>query len=771
MSEKKSFTQVDGVREVVDVLKKADLPRAHNRALVANVFNGEAPFTDEEATENNVDTNVNFLEGTKIALDARGQFYNGFLKPANFFTVDIDLPDSNEAMKAGKIITQKINRPMKKSLAYIETMREQFASVVLHGPGPVVWPNKFSWTPDPFAVGDVLVPDRTRLDMRNLEQFAIRREWTPYELLKMTSGDRTDPGWNQPFARELLRELTDKKYRGESAVDEINLAERPEERAELVKANSLYWASSAVPTLNCWDFFYRDCEDDDGRWQRCIILDDDARSKKGKDKFLYKPTRHLDTDWSRIIHWQFGDAASSPPRRYDTLRSLGWLLYNVLQLQNRLRCRFSDAVFSDLLWFFRVANPTDLDRIQRVDLHHLGILPEGLSILKREERYTPDFNLVNTLFQQNRQLMAESAASYVQNVDDGRQKEMTAAEVLARQNAANAIVSSMLNMAFTYQSFQYAEICRRFLNRQSRDPDVKKFWQEMKREQVPLEALDFERWTVTPERVLGAGNKTIEMLEAQQLMAIRAILDPDAQRLVTHRYILANSDDARLADKLAPLDKPLLPSESIVEGQQAAAVLLMGLDMGIRSGVNRSEYIGAMLQSLGKAVGRVQQRGEMVRDPEELQGLQNLSQHIKQNIQLFEQDTEQKELVRQFEGMLSKLDNFIRGFEQRLAKQIEQRKQEGANGQMDPETQAAIQKDVAITKQKLAAKEAAAAQRLRQREQQFASEEQRKGIELQHRMGREGVEFQTDQALKDADKAMEIRREQAAEAEAEAATE
>lgn len=761
MSDKKSFSQVEAVRDVVQNLKDGDKTRAENRALIATLFNGEPPYTVQEAEENHIETNVNFLEGTKIALDARSQFNNAFLKSSNFFTVEIDLPDSTIALKNEKIVKKAINRIMKRSLAYTETLRGQFASVVLHGIGPVVWPNRDSWCPDPFAVGDVLVPDRTRMDMRNLGYFTIRREWTPYELLKMTHGERVVSGWNMPLVRKLLASLVKKKYEGKGMAYDLNFWERPEEVAELMKENALYWASTAVPTIACWDFYYQDCEDDAGEWKRCIIVEDtEGTDGAEKKQFLYRPDKAYEPEWSRIIHWQFGDSSNTSPARYNALRSLGWLLYSVLQLQNRLRCKFSDAVFENLLQYFRVTNPQDIDRVQRVDLHHLGIWPEGLNSVKNDERYTPSPDLINNLLQQNRQLMAESASSYVSNVDDGRQREMTASEVIARQNAANAIVSSMLNMAFTYQGFQHTEICRRFLNKKSRDKDVIKFHEMMKREQVPAVALEFERWTVTPERVLGAGNKTVEMLEAQQLMAVRGMLDPDAQRIVVHKYVLANSDDARLADRLVPFDKQLLPSETVVEAQQAAGTLLMGLPVGIRSGVNRGEYVGALLQSLAVIVSRVEKSGGVPQSPVEFMGMQNLAQHIAQNIQLFAQDTQAKDQLRQFQSALSKLGNFIRAFGQRLQKEMES-KQNG-NGGADPELIAEIQKDLMLTQQKLRAKEMAAGQRLQQKERQFISEEQRKDMELRNRLAREGAEFGLDQRLKDADKALEIQRETSA---------
>src|SRR5438477_13084745 len=95
---KKNFSQVDAVWAVIQNLKDSDRDRATNRALIAEQFNGEPPWSSAEAQENNIETNVNFLEGPKVALDARGQFYNAFLKPSNFFTVEIDMDDETWAL-------------------------------------------------------------------------------------------------------------------------------------------------------------------------------------------------------------------------------------------------------------------------------------------------------------------------------------------------------------------------------------------------------------------------------------------------------------------------------------------------------------------------------------------------------------------------------------------------------------------------------------------------------------------------------------------------
>jgi len=40
------------------------------------------------------------------------------------------------------------------------------------------------------------------------------------------------------------------------------------------------------------------------------------------------------------VAFQFADLSAVAPFRYHSVRSLGWLLYAVINLQNRLRCKF-----------------------------------------------------------------------------------------------------------------------------------------------------------------------------------------------------------------------------------------------------------------------------------------------------------------------------------------------------------------------------------------------------------------------------------------------
>jgi hypothetical protein len=486
-----NFKDPEKVEEVVKHMRDTDLPRARNRANINSLFNGDPPYSEQEVSENSIETNVNFLEAANIGHNARQQFANAFLKPGNYFTVTVDKGPAHKRQDWGHIITKEINRALKRSPRYLETLRSTFAQVVLHGKGPSLWEDKWDWCPKSYGVEDVLLPSKTLVSLENLDHFAVFCQYTPGTLYRKVNGKQVDPGWNTKLVRQILASMKGKNFEQN---DGANEALSPEKLQERYKANAGYYDSDAVPTIDCWKFFSRDEEDSEGGWNQRMILDS-AVEKAGagvdlnKKEFLYQSKRSYG-ELENLAHFQFADGANVAPFRYHSVRSIGFLLYAVCHLQNRLRCRLTDASFEQLLWYFRMQGADDRERLEKVNLHHLGIIPDGLSFVTGPERFTPNHQFLAMVMSQNRQSMSEASASFTQDVNDGTTKEMTATETMARVNSVNAMVGGMLGLSYTYQGFQYREIGRRFCQKDSPNADVKKFKEACISQGVPEEVLN-----------------------------------------------------------------------------------------------------------------------------------------------------------------------------------------------------------------------------------------------------------------------------------------
>jgi hypothetical protein len=380
-----------------------------------------------------------------------------------------------------------------------------------------------------------------------------------------------------------------------------------------------------------------------------------------------------------------------------------------------------------MLWLFRNVADGDMERMEKIDLVNMGVIPEGLSWVPQSERHVVDYPMLSGAMAMHRQIMSESSAAYTQDVNDGSSKELTATEVMARVNNANALMGSMLTRAYTQQNFQYREIARRFCTIDH--PDCKQFRRKCEADGVdPSVWSNLDAWDIMPERVMGSGNKMLEIAQADRLMAIRPLLAPDSQAEVVHMYVEANTDDPLLANRLAPIDnKPVSPA--VERATLAWGTLIDGQPVVIASALNRPEYIQTLLQMLGGAIGRIEKEGGGMTTMDRVLGLANVIQHIQEQIQLISQDP---------------------GYVQRLQEQAQAQAEAGAAGNgMDPETAAKIQAMLITAQSKSQIAAANSEQKRTQKQVAFDQDQQRKNASTIAEAQRKGALTRADIAAMD----------------------
>jgi hypothetical protein len=754
------FDDASLVESVAWQLRYGDLSRGQNRARINSIFNGAPPFSQEEVDQNNINVNVNFLESTTLSHDARSQFAAAFQKPGNYFRCSTDMGPLHKRNERAVVVTKAVNRIMKRSLNYYETMRSKFASLVLHGIAPASWDNSDSWCPIDMGVEDLLVPSDTRLSFINLPFFIKLRAYTAPELIKLTKGQKRDKGWNMKLVDACIK-WVDKESQtllGSNFPDIWS----PEKMAERLKGDGGYYMGDRVPTINVFDFWYWSDEGNNGGWRRRMVLDTwssptgvapDMRSNQtldfAKGEWLYNSGDVVKaTSREQIFSCQFADLSSVAPFRYHSVRSLGFLLYAVCHLQNRLRCRLTETTFEQLMMLFRVKSQEDVQRVLKVDLYNRGFIDESVQFVPAAERFQPNTQLAEFGVSQITDLIQRHSSSFTSMPQNGASDvEKTKFQVQAETQTATAMVSIALQQAYTYQTFEYKEIFRRFCKSNSRDPDVIRFQAECLRGGVPKSYLEPTAWDIEPERVMGAGNKTLEMSIAQQLMQYRNLYDPAPQRQILRDVTLAITDDPARAEQLVP-ENPVTITDAVHDAQLAAGTLMQGLPVALKTGINHVEYVDTMMATMAHIIQGAQQQGGMT-DIKTIQGLQNMANNVAQHIQIIAQDPAEKQRVKQYGDQLGKMMNLVKAMAQRLVEQM--KKQQGQGQQGDPQAQAKMQATIiqAQTKAKLSSQSHAqrTAQRQIQFEQQIKQDQQRHELELKVKAAEAGIDL-TQQRLK-----------------------
>lgn len=756
------FKNAEDVQQICWELRTADWPRDRNRANINNLFNGAPPYTAEEVQTNNINVNVNFLEPTRLAHDARMQAQQAILKPGNYFLARTDAGPDSKRDKWNNHMTQVVNAPMKRSLPYYENIRSKIANSVLHGIAPSCWEDADVWLADPLGVEDLLIPANTYVTFKNLPFFCILRSFTAIELMKITRAKRSDPGWNKTLIRLCLEWID----RESMALLGSNWPEiwSPSKVQERIKGDGGLYLGDQVPTIDVFDFYYWSDENDTEGWRRRIVLDDwstpasqgasyqfSRRSEVdfGRNQWLYNPgSRVIASKREEIFTCAFADLSSVAPCKYNSVRSLGFLLYAICHLQNRLRCSFSRAVFESLLIYFQVGNMDEAERALKLELADKGFIDDGLKFIKNADRYQVPADIVSLGLQENAKIINQNASSFsVSSQFSADRERKTKFQVQAELQQAQTLISAALGQFFTYQNVEYMETFRRFLNPKSRNIDVLKVRAKLLKE-IPEKYLVPEAWDIEAEKTLGAGNKTLEMVQAEGLMQNRAMYDPEAQRKILRDYTLAITDDAGRAKDYVP-EQPHI-SDSIHDTQLAFGSLMAGAQVQVRPGLNNVEVVATMLQLMDNKIKQLGPMGSQ----QDIAGLVNCQQYAQGFIQLLAQDKEMQATARAFSQVLSKLMNLVRAMAQRLQQQQQKMAQaQGQNG--DGSTQAKIQaiRATAIEKQRSARESHAqkTAQRQIQFQQDMKQRQQEHALELRQKAAEHGLDLRQKAVEKELD--------------------
>jgi len=720
------------IKAVIETMQAVERVRATERAMIDTLMNGKRPYTDEEVKKHQIRINVNWNEGNNILQDGNRQVNNATLWVGKFFTATCNQGPMEKRDEWSQKFTKNINKILKKKKTgkrHMFLRKGRNASIVLHGIGPLMWMAKDDWLARFIPLEDLLIPTDTTLDLCNLQHFCVNLYLTQTEFFDLYNGP--DKGWNKPMCNSILDAL-----KVQDSNQTYDLSSRPEEWAEEWKQNRSFYNSDKVPRVQLRMFLFQDPKDK--KWYRRVILRENPGTKLANldqdmsSTFVYTSKVAFADDIDHILHVQFGDCSIVPPLKYHSVRGLGTLLYGVIEIMNRLHCQNTQAAFDDLMPLLRVQNPTDRARQQIVQLFPYAVVEDGASFVKKDERHVPDQRLVESVMSQGRQNMSENSNSFVQDINDGTGKEMTATEANARIQQVNVMVGGMLQAMYGQEEFYFEEVVRRFLMRNPTDETIIAFRKQCREDGIPEEAMDIKFWDIDIERVLGAGDQALAQQESTALLTQSQRFDPTSQRKILHKWVGTITRNPDLATDLVPMKEPEATDGTFM-AEDVFATLMEGIPISMREGIDQQGYIEAMIGMMAAKVGKIEEAERAGQTPEldELEGLDNVQQDITQHIQLLAQNPENNQLVKQYQDALGQLNNMVKKFIQHY-----QEANQDTSG-IDKESEAKANATMMLAQVKAQAGQANAAQKLQQNQQKF---EQR----LQQDMTKSQVKMQQE---------------------------
>lgn len=724
--------------------------RAADRAKINTLFNGARPYTGEEEKKFNIQINVNWGQGQRIVEDANRQLNNAFNHPGTMFQATLEDGPVEKRDEWSMVGTKGFHFPLQREQSgkrHVFLLRNRNASIALHGIGALWWSNPYRWMPRFVPLEDLLIPTDTYCDFANLRYFAINLYLTPGELTDLTQRENTIRGWNKQLVRQLLDANKDLYHESTPST----WRDQPEAMVEVHKQNRGYYYSDCVPKIKLRAFYFQEI-DEPNRWYRHIIARETMAGAK-IDKFVYDGTGIVFADSiDRILNVQYADSSIVAPLKYHSVRGLGVKLFSAVETLNRLQCEEVQHVFETLKMYFRIQDPADRDRLKQVVLQAYGFIPEGLQIVPRDQRHQIDPRLVESVMSQMRQVMQENSASYVRDTENTSGREMTAREAMIRLNQANAMIGGMLQFLYLQENFYGQELLRRFMEKDTDDPQSREFQKYCMTRGIPKEMLEYKRWNIQSERVLGGGDKSLAQAQSEWLLEHLQMYDPVAQQKIVRLATATVLDDPAKGALFVPYAKQESTSGTIA-AENVFSTLMLGVECGLRQGIDQQGYIEAMLKSMGSVIVRIQNT-DNVGTIDEIIGLQNVAKNVGQHLMIFAGDDRNKQLVRQFSDVLGNLMNEVKGFAQRL---LEQRQKEADAMQGDPAMMAKAKGTILMAQTKARIAEMNAALKMKHKDMAFKMDQARRNMEAIADMDRQQMQHRQQmftQSMSDAQKSL-----------------
>lgn len=653
------FDTVESIRKTVENMQLLENERARDRALIDVLANGERPYSPQEVEEYQVQFNINWGELKKSVRDANAQINGALLFKPTLFTATSKEGPPEKRDEYSQKFTTKINEALildEQGSRFRFLLKSRNASVCLHGVGIMYWPNDYCALPMFCPLENFLVPTDTLLDFSNCSYFDIKTELTPYELYERTHGEKVDENWNMDQVDAILEGLEEM---GTLNTNNYNWVQHPEKMQEIFKQNRCYLNSDAVAKVKL-DYFFS--KENDGNWFLKIFMREGV-GEADQDEFVYQSDQPFADSLTKIIHVQYGDNSLVPPLKFHSVRGIGTDNYSPAWALNMFRSDLFQHAKEQMRMYLRISDPADKGRENMVNLQQYGILENGISFVPQAERHQIDVDLVDNVIAQCRQNVSENSSSYVQDIDNGTEKEQTLGEAKIRQMNANQNVSTLLTMMYFQETPFYQETVRRYLAPSSGVPEIEQFQNDCIAEGITSNLMVYKNWRIEPDRVLGAGDQSLALAQATTLFQTRVSFDPKAQRMIDRQFVSVLTNDPAKGLLLVPAT-----SDESNSGTQNAedvfGTLMQGVQVSLRQGIEQLSYCTTLLTSAGLIIQRITQT-DNVGTPAETLGLATVINDVQKHMQILAADPAMKMQVKQLGDEIGKMSNLVKAFDQR----------------------------------------------------------------------------------------------------------
>lgn len=548
---------VAAARGIFSKLKTEDKSSAQNRALIQGELEGLPPYDDGELVGAGLGdmTNENMGFGLMFYDQAKAPYHDLLDSVDNFCTLPTTYGTDAERSDWEPIMEEEWSKMLRSWADLSPRFSDLAGKDVWHGVGIALFPNDRDLRWEAAALGDVLLPRRTKASEGDIEVMCWLDHMPPHRLYNAieTAKVADNKNWHRAACLKALR--------GATSTQTSTTTGDPENWIESWKNNDLGAASGAAE-IKAVHMLVREL---DGKVSHYIFPEQGDQG----DDWLYKSLGKYSHINNAVVMFTYGTGTNG---FYHSIRGLGQRIFGLCQALNRMWCSFIDSTMDSMKNIVQAATEADMEEIEITQFGNQIVLPPSVQYVPRQ---IPNYaQAILPSMQVLENTMGRKASTYASEAALNDSKERTKAEFMGHLESLSRLSVSSLNLFYEPWERTLREQVRRTIRKDvtAADPfgqEILAFRLRCMKRGVPVEAIyNIDLAAIRAIRAVGQGSAAARTVAYERLMALFDKYDVTGQkrllRLIT-RAIAGN----QVTDQLAlPPEVQRVPMEQRIAEDQ-----------------------------------------------------------------------------------------------------------------------------------------------------------------------------------------------------------
>lgn len=675
----------DAARTILAQLIEHDRLADSKRAIIQGLIDGNPPYSDSDAEELGLNSNVNWnLVGNEIE-EACIPYFDMLTSVPNYATVTATQGDTYQRERWGRLLTETFNNELlKKNKSFLVQAQLHQKSLVTFGPGFQYFKTPTDFKSFSVPVSNIKLPPNTPIDLAEWDFCFILDDITTTELYKRIINEEvaSTNGWSVANTKQAIMDASNN-----DSANDSNKRSWEFYQTEL-RNNSLFHSVVGSKTI---------------KWTHLLIKEFNGKishyifDREGETEWLFV-SQGVYEDFRQVITL-FSNGVGNG--YIQGLRALGKLLYPYGEAMNRLNNSILEGAIASASILFQPENSTDLTKLEAIKVGPWQLLPPGLKAIQ----FNTGANIGSTTnvagFFQNQQQGV--AGGWRPTLQYDPSKRNTNKEIEAAQINRDILTNNKSEIYMQSWDLHYSEIYRRATNLNILEEDIggkeiRSFQQKCRDLGIPEAVM--KTATVKATRSIGQGSASarISLLQNGIGQFISMLPEDKRNNVITDTIAAIGGEQAVQRYAPVPNEEPTGSDMSIAALENSA--FLTGGQVVLDRNQNHFIHASMHLQFAGQLVSSYQQGQRSA--TEVYQVLQALGPHLLLHLDYIQKDPTRKNQYNQLNRQtaeLMKVTDQLAGLAQEEQEQAQNQQQQ----QTDPEL-AKVQGELAIQAQESQAK-------------------------------------------------------------------